>query len=94
MLAQILGWVATTLFTLMYVPQMVMTYRKGSTDNVSLPMFLVGLVGNVIALWYATLIGQAPLIIKYTFAIAAICIYIGIYVVIKRRKNGTGDNSR
>ena len=42
------------------------------------------LVANIIALTYAVLIDQSPLIIKYIIATFTTLIYIGLYVYYKR----------
>lgn len=76
---QILGWIATFLFTVMYVPQIKMTIKNRSVTNVSLGMFILGFIANIIALCYALLIGQYPLVIKYIIAMIVIGIYLVIY---------------
>lgn len=85
-LGQILGWIATTLFTAMYIPQIWRTLKTKSIDDVSLPMFIVGFIANIDALCYATMIHQKPLQIKYTLALIAIGIYIAVYYKIKGKK--------
>ncbi|HLC61295.1 MAG TPA: PQ-loop repeat-containing protein [Candidatus Nanoarchaeia archaeon] len=63
-LSQILGWTATLLFSIMIIPQMVKTIKLKDTSGVSLMLFIIFLVANAIALAYALLINQMPLIIK------------------------------
>jgi len=77
--AQILGWIATFLFSIMIIPQMIKTIKRKDTSGVSLMLFVIFLVANVIALTYAFMIDQSPLIIKYTIAIITTLIYIGLY---------------
>ncbi len=79
-LAQILGWIATFLFSIMIIPQMIKTLKSKDTSGVSLFLFVIFLLANMIALIYAVLIAQSPLVIKYTIAIITTLIYIGIYV--------------
>ncbi len=79
-LAQILGWIATVLFSVMIIPQMIKTLKSKDTSGVSLFLFVIFLLANMIALIYAVLIAQSPLVIKYTIAIITTLIYIGIYV--------------
>lgn len=69
MIAQILGWIATVLFTVCYVPQIVKTIRTGKLDGLSVPMLWIQFAANCIAFEYAVLIHQDPLIIKYILAI-------------------------
>ena len=85
-LAQILGWTATFLFSVMVIPQMIKTVRTKDTSGVSLLLFIIYLFANVIALAYAFLIYQPPLIIKYVIAIVTTVIYIGLYWVYYKRK--------
>ena len=62
-IAQVLGWIATILFSIMMVPQMIKTIRTKNTEGVSLLLFVIYLIANFIALVYAFLIEQVPLII-------------------------------
>jgi uncharacterized protein with PQ loop repeat len=85
-LAQWLGWIATFLFSVMYLPQIHKTIKLGSVKDVSLTMFLMNFIANVIALTYALLIDQKPLVIKYVIALVVIALYLVIYFKILRRK--------
>ncbi len=78
-IAQILGWIATLLFSIMLIPQMIKTLKEKDTSGVSLFLFLIYLVANVIALSYALLIEQKPLIIKYSIAIVTTVTYLFIF---------------
>jgi MtN3 and saliva related transmembrane protein len=84
--SQILGWTATFLFSVMIIPQMIKTIRSKDTSGVSLLLFIIFLVANMVALVYANLIGQRPLIIKYTIAIITTIIYLIIFWVYYKRK--------
>jgi MtN3 and saliva related transmembrane protein len=81
MLAQSLGWTATFLFTICYVPQIVKTVRTKTVDGLSIWLFRIQFLANIIALSYATLIGQRPLQIKYTLAL----ILLGVVLFILSR---------
>ncbi len=85
-IAQILGWTATVLFSIMVIPQMIKTIRTKDTSGVSLLLFIIYLIGNIIALIYAFLIFQTPLIIKYTIAIVTTIIYLSLYWVYYKQK--------
>ncbi len=85
-LAQILGWTATFLFSVMIIPQMIKTIRMKDTSGVSLFMFLTFLIANAIALIYAFMISQGPLIIKYVLAIITTIIYLGLYAHYYKQK--------
>ena len=84
-LAQILGWIATILFSIMIIPQMAKTLRSKDTKGVSLLLFTIFLIGNIIALVYAILINEDPLIIKYIIAIETTLAYMIIYGYYKRK---------
>jgi len=64
---------------IMIIPQMVKTIKLKDTSGVSLMLFIIFLVANTIALAYALLINQMPLIIKYAIAITTTLIYLGLY---------------
>ena len=79
-IAQILGWIATFLFSIMIIPQMIKTIKLRDTSGVSLFLFIIFLVANIIALIYAFMISQPPLIIKYILAIMTTVAYIAIFL--------------
>lgn len=58
-----LGFVAATLTTVAFVPQVVRVWRSRSTRDISLPMFLVLALGIVLWLIYGAIIGDLPLIV-------------------------------
>jgi MtN3 and saliva related transmembrane protein len=81
-LTNILGWTATTLFTVCYIPQIIKTYKTKTIDGLSFRLLLISFVANMIALCYATLIKQRPLQVKYTLAMIFLsaCIYLYLKV--------------
>ncbi|MEK6869735.1 MAG: PQ-loop repeat-containing protein [Nanoarchaeota archaeon] len=79
-IAQILGWIATFLFSVMVIPQMIKTVKLKDTSGVSLLLFIIFLIANIIALIYAFMISQPPLIIKYIIAIMTTVAYIAIFL--------------
>ena len=83
MIASILGWIATILFSLMLIPQIIKTIKLKTTKGVSIELFIVYFVANCIALVYAILIDQNPLILKYMIGVVTAILYIYIYVKIK-----------
>ena len=84
---QFLGWLATILFTIALVPQIHKTISLKKIDGVSLLLFLINLTANIIALIYAILIFQYPLIIKYVLGILITALYIGVYAYYRRRQS-------
>src|SRR3989344_9374033 len=94
-LPQVLGWIATFLFSIMIIPQMIRTVKSKDTSGVSLMMFVIFFIANIIALTYALLINQVPLIIKYIIALATTMIYLTLYgVYYQRKKRGVKEESR
>jgi uncharacterized protein with PQ loop repeat len=77
----ILGWIATTIFSMAIVFQINKTIRTKTTDGVSAMLFVANLVGNVVALVYATMIGQPPLQIKYIIGLIVSAIGITVYLI-------------
>lgn len=84
-IAQILGWIATILFSVMLIPQMIKTIRTRDTKGVSISLFIIYLIGNLIAITYATMIHQVPLIIKYNIAILTTIFYIALFFSLKKQ---------
>lgn len=84
-IAQILGWISTFLFSIMVIPQIVKTVKSKSTDGVSLPLFIIYFIANIIALVYAFMISQPPLIFKYVTAIITTAIYLTIFFLYHKR---------
>ena len=80
-LSQILGWIATILFSLMLVPQIIKTIKSKNTNGVSLYLFIIYLIANIVALVYAFMIIQPPLIFKYILAIITTLFYIAVYAI-------------
>ena len=80
MIDQILGWIATILFSIMLIPQIVKTIRTKDTSGVSLLLFVIYLVANIFALLYAIMIYQSPLILKYSIAIVTAVFYIILFL--------------
>lgn len=92
-LPKILGWIATFLFSVMIIPQMIRTVKSKDTSGVSLMMFIIFLIANIIALTYAFLIYQPPLIIKYIIALVTTVIYLVLYAIYYQRKKKEGNPS-
>ncbi len=85
-LANMLGWLATFLFTACYIPQIMKTYRTKTIDGVSFRLFGISFIANIVALCYATLIGQSPLQIKYVLALIFLAVCIAMYLRIFLRQ--------
>src|SRR3989344_5721416 len=89
---QILGWTATFLFSIMIIPQMIRTVKSKDTSGVSLLMFIIFFIANIIALTYALLIHQFPLIVKYIIALITTMIYLVLYGIYYQHKKNANKN--
>ena len=85
-ITQWLGGIATFLFSIMIIPQMIRTVKSKDASGVSLMMFIIFLIANIIALVYALLINQIPLIIKYIIALITTVTYLVLFGVYYQRK--------
>ncbi len=85
---QFLGWTATILFTACYIPQMVKTYRTKTVDGLSFRLLFISFIANIVALSYAMLIRQPPLLIKYALALVFLggCIYLYLRVHFSKQR--------
>jgi MtN3 and saliva related transmembrane protein len=86
-LAQVLGWIATILFSIMLIPQILKTIKVKDTRGVSLLLFVTYFVANIIALIYAFMIDQSPLIFKYLLGIITAEIYLIIFMLYYKKKS-------
>ena len=59
---KLVGFAAATCTTLAYAPQFLKVWRTRSTEDISLGMFLVLVLGVALWLLYGLLSGDAPLI--------------------------------
>jgi uncharacterized protein with PQ loop repeat len=87
-LAQILGWTATLLFTVCYIPQIIKTLTTRTVDGLSFWLLFIQLIANVVALAYATLIAQTPLQVKYVLAMAFLMVTIGVFLRVYYQTRG------
>lgn len=85
MLASVLGWIATFLFTVCYIPQIITTLKQKTTKGLSLWMINIMIVANVVALNYATLIKQPALQVKYALALVFLIICFFTFIKYKNK---------
>jgi uncharacterized protein with PQ loop repeat len=78
--ASVLGWVATVMFTVCYVPQIIKTYRSETIEGLSFLLLFISFIANIVALAYATMIAQPPLQVKYFLAITLLAATLVLYV--------------
>jgi MtN3 and saliva related transmembrane protein len=65
----VIGGVAAVLTTIAFLPQVIKSWRSGSTRDVSLGMFFILNTGIVLWLIYGLLLGSLPLIFANTVTI-------------------------
>ena len=82
-LAPLLGWIATILFTVCYIPQIIKTAKTKTVEGLSFLLLFIQFIANIIALWYATLINQSPLVVKYILGLLFLAICITLYIKVK-----------
>jgi len=79
-LSSVLGWTATILFSICYIPQILKTYQTKTVEGLSFLLLFISLIANIIALVYAFLIHQTPLEAKYILALLFLIATIALYI--------------
>ncbi|MBI2022991.1 PQ-loop repeat-containing protein [Candidatus Giovannonibacteria bacterium] len=82
-LSSLLGWIATILFTICYIPQIIKTMKTKTVEGLSFLLLFIQFIANIIALWYASLIQQPPLVIKYIFGLFFLAICLVLYLKVR-----------
>jgi MtN3 and saliva related transmembrane protein len=82
-LVTLIGLLAGTLTTIAYVPQVVKSWRSGSTSDVSLTMFAIMVSGVTLWLIYGVFVHDIPIMV----ANGATLLLTGTVIVLKI-KNG------
>jgi MtN3 and saliva related transmembrane protein len=82
-LVPLIGLLAGTLTTIAYVPQVVKSWRSGSTSDVSLTMFAIMVTGVTLWLIYGVFVHDIPIMV----ANGATLLLAGTVLVLKI-KNG------
>jgi len=78
--SQIFGWTATILFSSMLLPQIIKTIKLKDTTGVSISLFIIYFLANIVAIIYALMIKQYPLMIKYNLGILTTIFYITLFL--------------
>lgn len=66
---QIFGWIASILTTLIFLPQLHKAFTTRKTDDISMLMIVLAVMGNVAWFAHASLTGNVPLIVCATLII-------------------------
>ena len=61
--ADLIGWLATALTTIAFVPQVWRAWKTRSARDLSLPMYLIFTAGVVLWLTYGLMIASWPIIV-------------------------------
>ena len=87
-LESVLGWIATVLFTICYIPQIMKTHQKKTIEGLSFRLLFISFIANIVALCYAILIKQKPLQVKYSLALLFLgaCLYLYLKVYFKNKQ--------
>lgn len=80
-LIEIMGLVAAALTTFAFLPQVLQTWRSGSTEGLSLPMLAVLTTGVALWLVYGLGTGQLPVVL----ANGATLVLVGVLLALKLR---------
>jgi len=88
-LTNILGWTATALFIVCFIPQILKTLKTNTIDGLSFRLLFISFIANIIAFAYATRIKQPPLQIKYVLSLLflSVCLYLYLKVFFKNKKD-------
>ena len=68
-LDQIFGWIASILTTLIFLPQLHKAFTTRMTNDISMLMLFLAVLGNAAWLMHASLTGNVPLIVCATLII-------------------------
>ena len=79
-LLEVMGFVAATLTTAAFVPQVFKTFKERSAKDISLSMYLVLLLGIVLWVFYGLYIASMPIVIAnmVTGVLVALMIWMKI----------------
>jgi len=60
---ELFGWIASILTTLIFIPQIIKALKTRLTNDISMLMILLAVLGNAAWLIHASLTGNMPLIV-------------------------------
>jgi len=82
LIEEFFGWVASILTTLIFIPQIVKAYKTRLTNDISMLMMVLAVLGNVAWLIHASLTDNMPLIVC-----ASLIIIMSIVLIIFKLNN-------
>ncbi len=91
-LTEIIGYIAATLTTVSFVPQVILVYKTKDTDSISLSMFLIFSIGTFAWAMYGILLHQLPIIVAngITLILALYILYMKVTEI--QRKNNSAKH--
>jgi len=82
LIEEFFGWVASILTTLIFIPQIVKAYKTRLTNDISMLMIVLAVLGNLAWLIHASLTDNMPLIVC-----ASLIIIMSIVLIIFKLNN-------
>ncbi|MCE3232711.1 MAG: glutathione synthetase [Rickettsiaceae bacterium] len=76
----IIGSIAAVLTTFSFLPQVIKIIKTSNTENISLLMYILAVIGQILWLAYGIIIGSFPIIISNTLTLifSSIILYVKI----------------
>jgi len=81
-LEQIFAWIASILTTLIFIPQIHKAFKTRMTNDISMLMMVLAVMGNTAWLLHATLTQNIPLVVC-----ASLIIFMSFVLIIFKYKN-------
>ncbi len=83
-LEELFGWIASVLTTLIFIPQIMKALKTRLTNDISMLMMILAVLGNAAWLTHASLTGNVPLIVCATLIIFMSLFLIGFKIINER----------
>ncbi len=85
LLEETFGWIASVLTTLIFIPQIVKAFKTHLTNDISMLMMILAVLGNGAWLIHASLTGNTPLIVC-----ALLIIIMSLVLIVFKYNNEKG----
>ena len=82
LLQETFGWIASILTTLIFIPQIYKALKTRQTNDISMLMVVLAVLGNAAWLTHASLTGNMPLIVC-----ASLIIIMSVFLIVFKYKN-------
>lgn len=79
----IIGYIATVVTTVTFLPQVIRSFKTGSTKDISLPSYILLCVGASLWLMYGLLLSASPVVVAN-----GIVLSLGAAMVVLKYKHG------